>query len=41
MTYAVDPEELLHIEEDLDWMKARLDLVDNRFEILMLRWKPM
>jgi len=41
MTYAVDPEELLNIEEDLDWMKAGLDLVDNRFEILMLRWKPM
>jgi hypothetical protein len=41
MTYAVHPEELLNIEKDLDWMKARLDLVDNRFEILMLRWKPM
>jgi len=41
MTYAVDPEELLNIEEDLDWMKAGLNLVDNRFVILTLRWKPM
>jgi hypothetical protein len=41
MTYVVDPEELFNIEEDLDWMKAGLDLVDNGFEILMLRRKPM
>jgi hypothetical protein len=37
MTYTVDPEELLNIEENLDWMKAGLNLVDNRFVVLMLR----
>ena len=41
MTYTIDPEELLNVEENLDRMKAGLNLVDNEFVILMLRWKPM
>jgi hypothetical protein len=41
MAYAVDSQKLLDVEEDLDWMKAGLDLVNSRFGILMFWWKPM
>jgi hypothetical protein len=41
MAYAVDPQKLLDIEEDLDWMKAGLDLVNSRFVTLMFWRKPM
>jgi hypothetical protein len=41
MTCALDSQELLDIEEDLNWMKAGLNLVESRLVILMFRWKPM
>jgi hypothetical protein len=41
MTYAVDSQELLDIEEDLNWMETRLDLVNSGFRILLFWWKSM
>lgn len=41
MTYTFDSQELLNIEEDLNWMKAGLNLVESRLVILMFRWKPV
>ena len=41
MTCIFDSQELLDIEEDLDWMKAGLNLVESRLVILMFRWKPV
>jgi hypothetical protein len=41
MTYAVDSQELLDIEEDLDWMKTGLNLVDSKLVILMFWREPM
>lgn len=41
MTYALDSQELLDIEEDLNRMKAGLNLVESRLVILMFRWKPV
>ena len=41
MTYAVDSQQLLDIEKNFNWMKAGLDLVDNRSMIPMFWWKPM
>jgi hypothetical protein len=41
MTCTFDSQELLDIEEDLNWMKAGLNLVESRLVILMFRWKPM
>jgi hypothetical protein len=41
MTCTLDSQELLDIEEDLNWMKAGLNLVESRLVILMFRWKPV
>lgn len=41
ITYALDSQELLDIEEDLNWMKAGLNFVEGWFVILMFRWKPV
>jgi hypothetical protein len=41
MTCTFDSQELLDIEEDFNWMKAGLDLVESRLVILMFRWKPV
>jgi hypothetical protein len=41
MTCTFDFQELLDIKEDLNWMKARLDLVESGLVILMFRWKPV
>lgn len=41
MTCTFDSKELLDIEEDLNWMKAGLDLVESGLVILMFRWKPV
>lgn len=41
MTCTFDSQELLDIEEDLNWMKAGLNLVESRLVILMIRWKAM
>ena len=41
MTYALDSQELLDIEEDLNRMKAGLNLVESRLVIFMFRWKPV
>jgi hypothetical protein len=41
MTYAVDSQQLVDIEKNFNWMKAGLDLVDNRSMIPMFWWKPM
>jgi hypothetical protein len=41
MTCTFDSQELLDIEEDLNWMKAGLNLVKSRLAILMFRWKPV
>ena len=41
MTHALDSQELLNIEEDLNRMKAGLNLVESRLVILMFRWKPV
>jgi hypothetical protein len=41
MTCTFDSQELLDIKEDLNWMKAGLNLVESRFVILMFQWKPV
>jgi hypothetical protein len=41
MTCTFHSQELLDIEEDLNWMEAGLNLVESRLAILMFRWKPM
>jgi hypothetical protein len=40
-TYTFDSQELLDIEEDLNWMEAGLNLVESRLVIPMFRWKPV
>ena len=41
MTCTFNSQELLDIEEDLDWMKAGLNLVESRLVVLMFRWKSV
>jgi hypothetical protein len=41
MTCTFDSQELLDIEEDLNWMKARLNLVESRLVIPVFRWKAV
>ena len=40
-TYTFDSQELFDIEEDLNWMKAGLNLVESMLVIFMFRWKPV
>jgi hypothetical protein len=41
MTYTVHSYKLLNVEENLDWMEAGLNLVDNGFLSLMFWRKAM
>ena len=41
MTCTFNPQELLDIEEDLNWMEAGLNLGESRLVTLLFRWKPV
>jgi hypothetical protein len=41
VTCTFDSQELLDIEEDFNWMKAGLNLVESRLVILTFRWEPV